>query len=119
MKYALDKAKVEVGIGGLDFSFNEDQKGKYPPFWNPHLYVITTTRNKKLLKKKLAKQLPKTVATPRPIKITPFQNTRRRRSYALKTYFVVGLATTRRRSVETGSGNAETPAETNSELKSG
>ena len=35
MKYALDKANIEVGIGGLDFSFNEDQKGKVPTVLEP------------------------------------------------------------------------------------
>ena len=46
MKYALAKAGVDVAIGGIDFSFNEDRKGKYQPFWSPHLYVITATRKK-------------------------------------------------------------------------
>jgi len=88
IKYALGKAGIEVGVGGIDFSFNEDREGRYQPFWTPHLYVITSARNKKLLKKELTKCFPGSVMTPRPIKISPFQNTKRRRSYALKTYFV-------------------------------
>jgi hypothetical protein len=88
VKYALDKANIQVAIGGIDFSFNEDREGNYQPFWSPHVYVITTTRNKKGLKRELAKQFPETGTTPRPIKMTPFQNTARRRSYAMKTQFV-------------------------------
>ena len=46
MKYALAKAGVEVAIGGIDFSFNEDKKYTYQPFWSPHLYVIMATRRR-------------------------------------------------------------------------
>jgi hypothetical protein len=87
MKYALAKAGIDVAIGGIDFSFNEDRKGKYQPFWSPHLYVITATRKKNRLKKDLVKLFPKTMMTPRPIKISPFRNRAYRRSYALKTHF--------------------------------
>jgi hypothetical protein len=87
MKYALAKAGIDVAIGGIDFSFNEDRKGKYEPFCSPHLYVITATRKKNRLKKDLIKLFRKTLMTPRPIKITPFRNRAYRRSYALKTHF--------------------------------
>ena len=87
MKYALAKAGVEVAIGGIDFSFNEDKKYTYQPFWSPHLYVIMATRRRNRLKRDLAKLFPKTLMTPRPIKITPFRNRAYRRSYALKTHF--------------------------------
>jgi hypothetical protein len=40
------------------------------------------------LNKELAKLFPKAMLTRRPIKISPFKNTARRRSYALKTHFV-------------------------------
>ena len=46
IKYALEKAGIGLAIGGVDFSFNEDRKGKYDPFWCPHLYIITTIGNK-------------------------------------------------------------------------
>ena len=87
VKYALGKAGVEVAIGGIDLSFNEDRKGKYQPFWSLHLYLITMTTNKDRLRKELAKLFPKTVMTPRPIKVSPVQNRAHRRSYALKTWF--------------------------------
>ena len=87
LKYILAKADVETAIGGIDFSFNEDQKGKYRPFWNPHFYVITRTAKRDQLRRALIKRCQKTLAVPRPIKISPFENTARRRSYALKTQF--------------------------------
>jgi hypothetical protein len=88
IKHALRKEKIQVAIGAVDFSFNEDKKGKYEPFWAPHLYVITSATNKKVLKDELAKQFPEDVIIPRPIKITPFRNRAYRCSYALKTNFV-------------------------------
>ena len=42
LKYALDKIGLAVALGGIDFSFNEDKKGKYQPFWCPHFYLITS-----------------------------------------------------------------------------
>ena len=87
VKYALAKANIGVAIGGVDFSFNEDRKGTYQSFWAPHLYVITTTRNKGAVKKDLAKWFPKSVMIPRPIKTPSFENKAYRRSYAFKTQF--------------------------------
>ena len=98
LKYALAKGKIEVALGGVDFSFNEDRKGAYQPFWAPHLYVITATRNKELLKKTLAKHFPKCVMIPRPIKTPSFENKAYRRSYAFKTQFFrrIGYTQTKR-----------------------
>ena len=59
IKYALAKANIEVAIGGVDFSFNEDRKGTYQPFWAPHLYVITTTSNKKAAEEGVGQVVPK------------------------------------------------------------
>ena len=87
LKYILAKADVRIAIGGVDFSFNEDRKGKYQPFWNPHFYLITRTAKRDQLRRALIKRCQKTPAVPRPIKISPFENTARRRSYALKTQF--------------------------------
>jgi hypothetical protein len=45
LKYALDAVGISAAIGGIDFSFNEDREGKYPPFWCPHfLYVVRAFR---------------------------------------------------------------------------
>jgi hypothetical protein len=86
LKYALNAVGVGTAIGGIDFSFNEDREGKYPPFWCPHFYLITT-ENKKKLGDKLRQIYLKSDEVPRPVKISSFKNIARRRSYAFKMYF--------------------------------
>jgi hypothetical protein len=85
-KYAMDKADIGRAIGGIDFSFNEDQECKFKPFWNVHLYAITSGE-----KKRLSRQLKGIVqysrAIPRPKRVMSFENKALRRSYALKMYF--------------------------------
>jgi hypothetical protein len=87
LKYALQQTGIEVVIGGMDFSFNEDEHGKYNPFWCQHYYLITSTQDRNKLLKALKAFFPKTKAIPRSVKIPPFDNKSRRRSYALKTMF--------------------------------
>ena len=87
LKYTLKKADLDVALGAIDFSFNEDHEQKYLPFWSPHFYLITSTKEKAVLRKKLCKLFPKTDEIPRPVKISLFRNKARRRSYALKMNF--------------------------------
>ena len=55
LKYALAKAKVEWRIGeGRFLSQRRFRAEVLAGFESPHLYVITTTRNKQLLKKESA-----------------------------------------------------------------
>jgi len=87
-KLKLKKAGVDVALGGLDFSFNEHRDSKYSPFWCPHFYLITSTKDKKALGKKLRRLFPpKQKKIPRAVKITSFKNKAFRRSYALKMNF--------------------------------
>jgi hypothetical protein len=86
-KVKLKKTGLDVALGGIDFSFNEDHEQKYLPFWSPHFYLITSTTDKVILKKKLCKLFSKTEEVPRPVKITSFKNKAFRRSYALKMNF--------------------------------
>ena len=87
LKYALDKAGLGAAIGGIDISFNEDQDGKYNPFWCVHPYVITSVKNKKRVKRELRKIFESDDRIKRPIKVSDFENSARRRSYVLKTVF--------------------------------
>jgi hypothetical protein len=86
LKYAMDKTDIHSAIGGMDFSFNEDQGRKFKPFWNVHLYAITSGE-----KEQLSRQLKAIVkyskSIPRPKRVTPFENNARRRSYAMKMHF--------------------------------
>jgi hypothetical protein len=87
LKYALKKADLDVALGAIDFSFNEDHEQKFLPFWSPHFYLITSTADKAILKKNLCKLFSKAEEIPRPVKISFFRNKARRRSYALKMNF--------------------------------
>jgi hypothetical protein len=99
LKYALVNAGVNFAVGGIDFSFNEDRTGNYPRVWSLHLYVITTVGNKAKIRTELADLFKQCHAVPRPLKITPFCNNARRRSYALKMHFArrITYAQTKRR----------------------
>jgi hypothetical protein len=84
LKYALGKIGLDVTIGAIDFSFNEDKNG-YASFWSPHFYLITSITNsdKRLLKEFFKPD----TRIPRPVKISPFISSAWRRSYAFKTVF--------------------------------
>jgi hypothetical protein len=87
LKDALKKANIDIALGAIDFSFNEDRTGKYVPFWCPHFYLITSTDNKKTLRKKLRKLFLQSDDIPRPVEMSAFHNNAYRRSYALKMNF--------------------------------
>jgi hypothetical protein len=87
LKDALKKADIDIALGGIDFSFNEDHNGKYVPFWSPHFYLITSTDNKMTLRKRLRKLFLQSDDIPRPIMISDFDNGAYCRSYALKMSF--------------------------------
>jgi hypothetical protein len=86
LKHALAKAGIGPALGGIDFSFNEDDNEQYQPFWSPHIYLITSeisSTQTSILRTifERRKEIPK------PILITPFTNKAHRRSYALKMMF--------------------------------
>jgi hypothetical protein len=87
LKRALAKAGIETAIGAIDFSYNEDKEGKYEPFCSAHYYVITSVANQARVKKILKQFFPAKRRIPRPVKISPFKNSRLRRSYAFKLQF--------------------------------
>jgi hypothetical protein len=98
LKYALDKSGIEIAIGAIDFSFNEDKRGKYGPFWSAHYYLITSVANEARVKKILKRFFPAERRIPRPVKMPPFNNSRRRRSYAFKIQFKrrIGIITVKK-----------------------
>jgi hypothetical protein len=86
-KSKLKTAGVDVALGGIDFSFNEHIDRKYFPFWCPHIYLITSTPNRKEIADALRELFPSSKPVPRPVKIVKFKNNAYRRSYALKMKF--------------------------------
>lgn len=87
LKYALDKAGINVAIGAIDFSFNEDRDGRYEPFWSPHFYLITSVDDERKLKRQLKHAFKGDPVIPRPVKVSRFDNSALRRSYAFKMVF--------------------------------
>jgi hypothetical protein len=92
IKTALDAANIKSGIGGIDFSFNEDRENKWQPFICPHIYLITSTNNKEALRRILKSIFKISVEIIRPIKLPKFSNTARRRSYSLKMIFKLRIS---------------------------
>jgi hypothetical protein len=72
LKSRLDDADIDVAIGGIDFSFNEDEQNKYSGFWCPHAYVIVATQNRRQLAARLDGFTP-SLEIPHPTKVTPFK----------------------------------------------
>lgn len=99
LKRALKKADLDILIGGIDFSFNEDHDGNYQPFWSPHFYLITSVSDERKLKRQLKKIFKATRELPRPNRVSKFHNSARRRSYAFKMVFKrrIGLTDKKRR----------------------
>jgi hypothetical protein len=87
IKAALDTANVNSGIGGLDFSFNEDRDQQWQPFICPHIYLIASTDDREKLRRILNTIFRKTIEVHRPIKLPLFHNNAYRRSYSLKMIF--------------------------------
>ena len=87
IKAALDAANINSGIGGIDFSFNEDRDQQWHPFICPHIYLITSTDDREKLHQALETIFPETDEVPRPIKLPLFHNNAYRRSYSLKMIF--------------------------------
>src|SRR5205823_12386769 len=87
LKWALNRANIEWALGGIDISLNEDRDGKYKPFWSIHHYIVAAPDNEEEIKAILRELFHATKRVPRPIKISSFENSSRRRSYALKMRF--------------------------------
>jgi hypothetical protein len=87
IKAALDAANINSGIGGIDFSFNEDRDQQWQPFVCPHVYLITSTDDRGKLHQALKMIFLKSDEVKRQIKLPRFKNNAYRRSYSLKMIF--------------------------------
>jgi hypothetical protein len=88
LAFALDKVGLGPAVIGIDFSYNEDRDGKYAPFWCVHFYIIASVENGDRVTELLKEIYKPNGRIPRPVKISKFDNSARRRSYALKTQFI-------------------------------
>jgi hypothetical protein len=87
MKGMLRKAGIHRALGGVDFSLNIDEKGEHEPYWCIHAYIIVATADQEQLRKAIRSMLGTSATVPRPLKISSFKNSARRRSYICKTHF--------------------------------
>ena len=84
----LNGANIDIAIGGVDFSFNEDEDGLYEPHWCPHIHLVGWTTNESKLKAALKKQFPKDdITKTRPTHVKEFDGTRYGISYLYKITF--------------------------------
>lgn len=99
LKSVLKKIGLDIVIGGIDFSFNEDRDGNYEPFWSPHFYLITSVSDERKLKRQLKQAFKAAPGIPRSVKVSRFDNSARRRSYAFKMVFHrrIGISNENRR----------------------
>jgi hypothetical protein len=86
LKSRLDQAGIGLAIGSIDFSFNEDQGGKYQGFWCPHLYIVTIADDRRTLAARLT-GFEGSTEIPRPKRANPTENTAYSLSYAMKMHF--------------------------------
>jgi hypothetical protein len=96
----LDRALGDCRLrafGGFDISANRHERGEFAPFWSPHARIFTSARlDEPSVKKRFQRWFPRDGATPRPVRIEPFDGQRRGRAYALKPDFLERISLERR-----------------------
>jgi len=84
---ALGDCRVRA-FGGFDISANRHERGDFEPFWCPHARIFTSARlDEPSVEKRFRGWFPQDGATPRPVRIEPFDGKARGRAYALKPDF--------------------------------
>ena len=104
IKYALDKAKAAWVVGCIDFSVNFHEADRYEPHWCVHLHGFTVTDDATALRRRLVEAIKKSDAVPRPVRVTPWDGSKKAIRYTLKTTFQrrKGIDNARRFNAATG-----------------
>jgi len=104
LKYVFDKAGVTWVIGCFDYSVNFHKNNRYEPHWCAHLHGFTVTDDPQALRCALVKAVKKTDAIPRPVRVKPWDGSKKAIRYALKTRFYrrQGIDDAKRFNVKTG-----------------
>lgn len=89
---ALERGRVLMAIGGVDFSLNEYPGKTRPSRWKPHLYLLIHASNRERWERILRVRYIRTGLTPRPIVIKSWNGSLAAPGYALKTDFVRRIA---------------------------
>jgi hypothetical protein len=86
-KRCLKRNGVDMAVGGVDFSFNEDQRGRFCPHWSGHLWLVLPSRNQEVWGPALRRQNPASELAPIPVKIQEWDRQNNALAYALKINF--------------------------------
>jgi hypothetical protein len=87
LRYSFDRADVGWVVGCIDYSMNFHEADVYEPHWSVHLHGFTVTDNQQALRCRLVSAVKKCDATPRPVRVTPWDGSKKAIRYALKTSF--------------------------------
>jgi hypothetical protein len=84
-KERLGKAKVGWFVGAVDWSLNEDKRGRRR--WSVHMHGVTVTNNPGKLTRRLQKHFPRTKVIRRPVMVVEWDNDEKALRYILKPSF--------------------------------
>lgn len=87
LSQSLKKCGINFAIGGVDFSYNEDQRSEIQCHWSPHFWLLAKSPETKNWKAVLRTCYPKSDLSPVPVKIKPWDQDVSAIGYALKTGF--------------------------------
>jgi len=83
----LSRAGVGWAIGAWDYSLNEHETGRYPPFWLPHLHLVSATDDAAALRRGLRDSFAPSDAVPRPVRVQAWDGRENALLYLLKAKF--------------------------------
>jgi hypothetical protein len=85
---AIEAAGISKAIGGFDITLNEHQKGKFPPHWQPHAWILVPKKEIRRRHMTFRKHFPKAIPTVcKPMMIKRFDGNLAGIAYALKGDF--------------------------------
>jgi hypothetical protein len=87
VKTLLRANGVELAVGGIDFSFNQDERRTFRSHWCGHLWLLLPSCNRELWEPALRKANPASDTTPRPVKVLEWDGHNKALAYAFKTTF--------------------------------
>ncbi len=83
----LRKSGVNLAVGGVDLSFNEDESRRFESHWCAHLWFLLSNENRQIWESRLRDANPANTEAPRPVKIQRWDGRSEALAYALKSEF--------------------------------
>lgn len=98
----LSQSRLSFAFGGIDFSLNEHEQGKFHPHWSPHVWLVVSNFMFARWSVLLSGAFPRIESVPRPIRIQAWDGARRALGYALKYSFPRRISYTASRPYKNG-----------------